>query len=62
VILRVHDGRLRRVYVLKYRETTSNLITLSLSANSAGITIQPETRSIFDTMNDLMGLLGLPQE
>jgi hypothetical protein len=46
----------------QYRETTSNLITLALSANSAGINVQPETRFIFDTMNDLMGMLGLPQE
>jgi hypothetical protein len=45
----------------QYNETTSNLITLTLSANSVGINLQPEARSIFDTMTDLMALLGVPQ-
>jgi hypothetical protein len=46
----------------QYRETTTNNKTLALTPKSAGINVQPETRFIFDTMNDLMGMLGLPQE
>ena len=44
----------------RYKEVTSNLMALAISANSAGINLQTETRNIFDTVNNLMGILGFP--
>jgi hypothetical protein len=41
-----------------YKEVTSKLLTLAISANSAGINLQAEARDIFETINDLMDAVG----
>jgi hypothetical protein len=46
----------------QHKEATSNLMALALSANSAGINLQTEARDVFDTINDLMEILGLARD
>jgi hypothetical protein len=46
----------------QYKEATSNLMTLAISTNSAGINLQAEARDIFETINDLMETMGLAPE
>ena len=32
---------------------------LAISANSAGVNLQTEARAVYETVNDLMGTMGL---
>ena len=43
----------------QYEEVTSNLMGLAISANSAGVNLQTEAREVYETVNDLMGTMGL---
>ena len=45
--------------VSQYKEVTSNLMGLAISANSAGVNLQTEAREVYETINDLMGRMGL---
>ena len=48
--------------VSQYKEATSNLIKLAISANAAGINLHGELREVFETINELMRTMGLAQD
>ena len=46
----------------QYEEVTSNLMVLTIFANSAGVNLQMEARELYETINDLMGTMGLARD